>query len=550
MGTGLLALLLLGIFDRAASGGIQRSSASLMVRAVDPSAPSATDAVPSPQAATLQASKAPRASNASTNNSVKDSVNNTLAASVEAKTALLQGNVNQEQHREQRKATSFSRTYTVFSLSPQEVEQTIKFTKANSVLQQVSPAYQKQPVSAVYEPLHMIFSTNADESSDAKGLILEEVTADGDTEAVSNPLKISEAVKASMNKAADKPAAVVLDPVAHVKAVNNVSEQTISLPAKSVSHVGSAQNVASAAKDATSSPEQNNVSEDILILNATTVAGTDASGAQTANSTYQTTQTTVVSSWVLVGMMGNFGVPLADSEKPWIVRGIRDALADSLEVCRSSVTLVDVRGLNVVPFSTLPSSGPTTVSPAAAIRTDDSALGASMGALQVLKSMLTHRSAIKAKNHGRDPFDSMNITRIRATYEVRIFPAMRATVPQVARRIDLLQSYSRFNDLSRMVATTLAASAGPVKGESISVVLDDLGYGSVHYLDRGDMKTDDLEDCIEEGRLYDARNVHKYVVGLSMILIILTTCAGSSVFAMKQPNIVPSRINPLMGPSG
>jgi len=64
------------------------------------------------------------------------------------------------------------------------------------------------------------------------------------------------------------------------------------------------------------------------------------------------------------------------------------------------------------------------------------------------------------------------------------------------------------------------------------------------------MKTDDLEDCIEEGRLYDARNVHKYVVGLSMILIILTTCAGSSVFAMKQPNIVPSRINPLMGPSG
>lgn len=546
MGTSLpalLSLLLLGLCDRAASGGSQRSLASLTVLKADPSAPSATNAVASQQAAPHEASKPPA------NESVQDIAQKTLAAPVEAKIALLHENVSNAEQQTKKKAAPFPRTYTVFSLSAQEAEATMKANKANSILQKASPVYEKHTISAVYEPMHIIFSSKAQPSPDANTAVLEEVTADGDMAPVSNPLKVSQAAKASMIRAVTKPDVIVLEPEAKIKVPVKDPVQMHSLPLKTASPAGSLQvpDASSVTLPAQAGAAATTLAPDAGQVNSTPVVGVDAAGAQAANSTYQTT---VVSSWVLVGMMGNFGVPLADSEKPWIVRGIRDAVADSLEVCRSSVTLVDVRGLNVVPFSTLPSSGPTTVNPTAAIRTDDSTLGSSIGALQVLKSMLSRRSAIKAKNHGRDPFDSMNITRIRATYEVRIFPAMRATVPQVARRIDLLQSYSRFNDLSRMVATTLAASAGPVKGDSISVVLDDLGYGSVHYLDRGDMNSDELEDCIEEGRLYDARNVHKYVVGLSMILIIMTTCAGSSVFAMKQPNIVPSRINPLMGPSG
>lgn len=538
MGAGLpalLALLLLSLFDRAASGGTQRSLASLTVLAADPSSPSASNAATS-QSQTAVASEAAKPQ---------------LNASLKATTAILQETATKVDEQTKNKAAYLPQTYTVFRLSAQEVEETRKNKEAVSILQQAPPVQEKVIVKAVYEPMQIIFATDATTSSDTNGMVLEEVTADGDTAPVSNPLKISEVVKAGMNKVSAPPDVVVLDPQAVVKAVEKTPEQKHSLPLKAASPAGDSQNPNMSAVplpvQATAAIPFLEVSQDTIGLNATTVVGLDSSGAQTANSTYQTT---VVSSWVLVGMMGNFGVPLADSEKPWIIRGIRDAVADSLEVCRSSVTLVDVRGLNVVPFSTLSAPGATTMSPATAIRSDDSALGGSMGALSVLKSMLSRRSAIKAKNHGRDPFESMNITRIRATYEVRIFPAMRATVPQVARKVDLLQSYSRFNDLSRMVATTLAASAGPVKGDSISVVLDDLGYGSVHYLDRGDMSTDDLEDCIEEGRLYDARNVHKYVVALSMILIIMTTCAGSSVFAMKQPNIVPSRINPLMGPSG
>lgn len=265
-------------------------------------------------------------------------------------------------------------------------------------------------------------------------------------------------------------------------------------------------------------------------------------GSPVSNVTHQTT---VVSSWVLIGMLGEFAVPLADSEKPWIMRGVRDAVADTLEICRCSVSIVDLRGLNVVPYSSgMPfepsSSNVSLMSASAGVSLS------SLDAIQALKAIIMRRAA---PHRHLDPFEAYNITRIRATYEVRIFPAMRASMPQIARRIDLLQTYIRFNDFSRMTASSLATTVGPDRSNSISVVLDDLGYGSVQYLQRPALENEGLEDCIEEGRLYDARQVHKFVVAFSMVLIVLTTCAGSAVFAIKQPTSVPSRLNPLLGPT-
>merc|ERR1719456_2222340 len=58
-------------------------------------------------------------------------------------------------------------------------------------------------------------------------------------------------------------------------------------------------------------------------------------------------QVSVISSWILFHMPGNHTDSLKQPTLPRLVGGLRDAVADALEVCRSSLGIVDMRAINI-----------------------------------------------------------------------------------------------------------------------------------------------------------------------------------------------------------
>merc|ERR1719502_354835 len=137
----------------------------------------------------------------------------------------------------------------------------------------------------------------------------------------------------------------------------------------------------------------------------------------------------------------------------------------------------------------------------------------------------------------------VNVTQIKAVYEVRIFKEMKTTDAEVGRRIDRFQIYSKFSDLNRLLGRSLSQ----VDGRSMDgVMLDDVGYASHHQLTRPPLSSGELADCVEEVSLHDARQLHQFIVAMSLIMVALITCAGSTVFTIKHASSVPSRMNPLV----
>merc|ERR1719316_2103980 len=137
----------------------------------------------------------------------------------------------------------------------------------------------------------------------------------------------------------------------------------------------------------------------------------------------------------------------------------------------------------------------------------------------------------------------VNVTQIKAVYEVRIFKEMRFSDSEIGRRVDNFQIYSKFSDLNRLLGRSLAQ----VDGHSMDgVMLDDVGYASRHQLWRPPLSSDELADCAEEVSLHDARQIHQFIVAVSLIMVALITCAGSTVFTIKHASSVPSRMNPLV----
>lgn len=229
----------------------------------------------------------------------------------------------------------------------------------------------------------------------------------------------------------------------------------------------------------------------------------------------------VISSWALLALIGNYGGHIQQHEFPWLVSGFKNAVADSLEVCRASVNVVDMHAVNV----------DFIVDPEPVPRVRDRWHHAS----------LINRIQQLMRSSKERPMRHVNMTQVKAVYEVRIFPEMRRNGSEVARRIDNLQTYSKFSDLNRMLAKAL------VRDSSDGVVLDDIGYAARHELHRSALTKTELSNCVEEEMLHDARRAHQYIVILSLILVALTTCVGSAVFTIKHPSHVPSRMNPLAG---
>lgn len=235
----------------------------------------------------------------------------------------------------------------------------------------------------------------------------------------------------------------------------------------------------------------------------------------------QEERVSVVSSWVLVHVMGNHTSALKEPELSKLVLSMRDAVADSLEVCRPCVGIVDIRAINIDLVEPDPP-----------------------------RRRLTHVSLVqhwqRMMRNDEQFISHVNVTQIKAVYEVRIFDQMRYSDNDVARRIDRFQIYGKFSELARLLVRSFARND---KGGMEGVVLDDVGYASRHMLWRPPILAADMQDCVEEVMLHDTRQVHQYVVALSLVLVAFITCAGSAVFTIKHPSIVPSRLNPLVSNS-
>lgn len=138
----------------------------------------------------------------------------------------------------------------------------------------------------------------------------------------------------------------------------------------------------------------------------------------------------------------------------------------------------------------------------------------------------------------------MNVTQIKVVYEIHLLKEMRESDAITARRVDGLQVYSRFTELNRAVGHRMVLAG--MEG----AMVDDVGYASRRVVQRPPLSNLELAACVEEGLLHDARQMHSYVIGASLLMILLITCVGSTIFGIKYPSHVPGRMNPLVGPNG
>jgi len=233
------------------------------------------------------------------------------------------------------------------------------------------------------------------------------------------------------------------------------------------------------------------------------------------------TQATLVSSWVLFHFFGNSTGMVQGEQLGFFVTAVRNAIADALDVCRPSLGVISVRAVNFAETELRPS-----------------------GRRRRWRTP-SGRAAAIVRGEKVDDFveDEVNITQIKVDYDVRMLEGMRDSDSEVERRVDGLQHYARFFDLSQKFATSFAwVQALPDGG----VTLDDVGDASRHVAWRPQVSQSDVVTCREEQALQGAREMHQFVVVVALALISLIACAGSTIFTVKYTVNVPSRWNPLL----
>eukprot|EP00931_Biecheleriopsis_adriatica_P116812 TRINITY_DN92402_c0_g1_i1.p1 TRINITY_DN92402_c0_g1~~TRINITY_DN92402_c0_g1_i1.p1 ORF type:complete len:349 (+),score=50.46 TRINITY_DN92402_c0_g1_i1:160-1206(+) len=258
----------------------------------------------------------------------------------------------------------------------------------------------------------------------------------------------------------------------------------------------------------------------------------------------------MVSSWLAITMINANPGKMQKQELETLGNSIRVALAESLAICRASVRVKD-----------LSMTGG-----------DDSIAGLLQAATEREQELwraawqkhfkgahdhedgkrlaqLIRRVPLQSltDESSSDDLRRMNYTRLKASYDILIFPEMRVDVKEVMQRVDHLQIFSRFANLNHALVRSLmhyARMPNPPSG----VMLDDVGYSKQHVTAQPNagLSSLELEDCLEEGYLTDAREMHQYVIACCCLLVLFITCAGSAIFSLKQPSYVPSRTNPLL----
>jgi len=249
-------------------------------------------------------------------------------------------------------------------------------------------------------------------------------------------------------------------------------------------------------------------------------------------------QVTVMTSWILFHVRGDQTGSVKQPILPKLVSGLRNAVADTLEVCRSSVGMIDVRAINF---------GMMRKGYGYGYLSEDNENNSSQaeGSTEERLFLNEHRN-MRAKDNvivKANKSAQVNLTQIKAVYEVRIFEEMHVHGHEVRRRMDMLQMYSRFFELNRMLERSLSDVDGYAFND---VILDDVGYAYQEQVYRPPLSHDEMLDCTEEVALHDARQIHSFIVAVSLLMVALITCAGSTVFTIKHASSVPSRMNPLV----
>jgi hypothetical protein len=220
---------------------------------------------------------------------------------------------------------------------------------------------------------------------------------------------------------------------------------------------------------------------------------------------------------------GNHTNVVEEPQLQKLTRSVRDSMADSIDVCRSAVSITEVRSINVNLL--------------------DQSLHIGSASSLLDRAVRTVRSLTPWQD-SRPPYHPthVNLTQLKVWYEVRVFDTLGTNQDEIAARIDALQVYGRFADAGKQLSrsfTRTGVDFGPI------IVLDDLGYASRDQLWRPPMAKDELLDCNEEMLLRGARVFHQYAVAAALFLGAITACAGSAIFTIKHPTNVPSRLNPL-----
>lgn len=250
----------------------------------------------------------------------------------------------------------------------------------------------------------------------------------------------------------------------------------------------------------------------------------------------KTHEVSVVSSWILFHVPGNQTDSLKQPTLPRLVGGLRDAVADTLEICRSSVGIVDMRAINIDVSNKYDMEYYSLL--------QDDKKDSPKKKENEGTTLLEHAATLMRSMRAEEKWPShMNVTQIKAVYEVRTFKEMRVSDVEVGRKIDRFQLYSKFSDLNRLLGRSLAQVGG---NGMDSPTLDDVGYSTRHRQMRAPLSHDELKDCVEEVSLHDARQIHQFVMAMALIIVALITCAGSTVFTIKHASSAPSRMNPLV----
>jgi len=251
----------------------------------------------------------------------------------------------------------------------------------------------------------------------------------------------------------------------------------------------------------------------------------------------------VISSWLMMTLMGSgpFTDPaMNQKELENIAESVRTALAEILVVCRAAVHVTDMSS-NDKESSLMQALQARRAhkpwKPQSQVQNEREEMHAPSAKLAQL---------LRRSNHiSEDAFSKMNFTRIKTSYEIRVFPEMRVPPKEVVSRIDRLQIFSRFADLNHVIVRNVIHRSDLTKLAD-GVMLDDVGYAVRELKQRSSMTTGQVLDCTEEGLLQDAREVHQYVIAFCCAIVLIITCAGSAIFSLKQPSVVPSRMNPLL----
>merc|ERR1712194_2887 len=173
------------------------------------------------------------------------------------------------------------------------------------------------------------------------------------------------------------------------------------------------------------------------------------------------------------------------------------------------------------------------------------------------QSWLSPRKAERQKHQVRPSLEELkqvnadaedivaNITEVKIDYEVRIIPQLEARDEDLMTRVAYLQSYSMFSQFGDDFSSTLTVQDPSM---AHAVILADVGPATRKLVEELAITDSQASSCVEEGLLRGARRTHQTILILAIALVLLIACTGTTVFTLKHPSIIPSRLNPLLGP--